>query len=333
MSRPGDRLRALAARLFDARTMERLVDPVVADLQAEHGDAVRAGRRRTSGWIRIAGYIAFLKVATLCAWAAATGPQSRPDGDRSALWRAIGLSLVTVTLMTVFLHAPSVVVASVREPSARWLMLYMIPQSLPFTIPMALTLGTVYGLRSRVLSRRLVLSVVVLAMVCSAASFATVFWVAPAANRAYSVSVAQLTGADAPTAVKEPGELTLGEHRRQIQSPVVGDAAARRNARGMEFYYYSRWALSSAPIVLTLLGLSIVACRSMGRVAVGVLACSAFLNYYVLLYGGRAMTLGGPLPTYIGAWLPNVILILISGAVAMMAAASHRAARSRLRPY
>jgi hypothetical protein len=36
MSRPGDRLRALAARVFDAQTMERLVDPVIADLHAEN---------------------------------------------------------------------------------------------------------------------------------------------------------------------------------------------------------------------------------------------------------------------------------------------------------
>src|SRR5437762_10600103 len=33
MRRPGDRLRALAARVFDAETMERLIDPVIADLQ------------------------------------------------------------------------------------------------------------------------------------------------------------------------------------------------------------------------------------------------------------------------------------------------------------
>ena len=35
MSRPGDRLRALAARVCDAQTMERLIDPVVADLGGE----------------------------------------------------------------------------------------------------------------------------------------------------------------------------------------------------------------------------------------------------------------------------------------------------------
>ena len=36
MIRPGDRLRARAARVCRAETMERLIDPLVADLQTEH---------------------------------------------------------------------------------------------------------------------------------------------------------------------------------------------------------------------------------------------------------------------------------------------------------
>jgi hypothetical protein len=43
MRPPGTRLRALAARLFAASTMERLVDPAIADLQAEYEEALRRG--------------------------------------------------------------------------------------------------------------------------------------------------------------------------------------------------------------------------------------------------------------------------------------------------
>ena len=37
----GTRLHAIARRLFDRSTMERLIDPAIADLQHEHGDRIR----------------------------------------------------------------------------------------------------------------------------------------------------------------------------------------------------------------------------------------------------------------------------------------------------
>jgi hypothetical protein len=43
MTPPGTRLRALAARLLDARTVEYLVDPAIADVHAEYEDASRRG--------------------------------------------------------------------------------------------------------------------------------------------------------------------------------------------------------------------------------------------------------------------------------------------------
>jgi hypothetical protein len=48
MTPPGTRLRALAARLCAPITMERLVDPAIADLQAEYEEASRTG----PGWRR-----------------------------------------------------------------------------------------------------------------------------------------------------------------------------------------------------------------------------------------------------------------------------------------
>ena len=39
MTRPGERLRAIASRVFRSETMESVIDPIVADLQCEYGDA------------------------------------------------------------------------------------------------------------------------------------------------------------------------------------------------------------------------------------------------------------------------------------------------------
>jgi hypothetical protein len=44
MTRSGDRLRTIAARVCSAATMERLIDPLIADLQTEYAEALRHGR-------------------------------------------------------------------------------------------------------------------------------------------------------------------------------------------------------------------------------------------------------------------------------------------------
>ena len=40
---PGVRLRVIASRLCGAQTMERVIDPLIADLQLEHAEAVTRG--------------------------------------------------------------------------------------------------------------------------------------------------------------------------------------------------------------------------------------------------------------------------------------------------
>lgn len=59
MTPPGTRLRALAARLLDARTVEFLVDPAIADMQAEYEDASRRALVWRRRWIRLRGYCSF----------------------------------------------------------------------------------------------------------------------------------------------------------------------------------------------------------------------------------------------------------------------------------
>jgi putative ABC transport system permease protein len=58
MRPPGTLLRALAARLFAANTMDYLIDPAIADMQAEYEDASRAGLTWRKRWIRLRGYLA-----------------------------------------------------------------------------------------------------------------------------------------------------------------------------------------------------------------------------------------------------------------------------------
>ena len=44
MTAPGTRLQRLASRICSTKTMTRLIDPVIADLQFEYGEARRQKR-------------------------------------------------------------------------------------------------------------------------------------------------------------------------------------------------------------------------------------------------------------------------------------------------
>lgn len=59
MRPPGTLLRAVAARLFAANTMNYLIDPAIADMQAEYEDASRRGLTWRKRWICLRGHLAF----------------------------------------------------------------------------------------------------------------------------------------------------------------------------------------------------------------------------------------------------------------------------------
>ena len=86
MKRTGVRLRAFAARWFDAAAMERFIDPVLADMQAEYEEAIGKGRHWRGRWIWMAGHVGLAKVALWCEGrrllhrvSGATARRRRPD--------------------------------------------------------------------------------------------------------------------------------------------------------------------------------------------------------------------------------------------------------------
>ena len=62
MRNPGARLRSLAARVFSAATMERVIDPWLADLEHEHAHAIGRRHRLRRALMLIEAYFAFWKV-------------------------------------------------------------------------------------------------------------------------------------------------------------------------------------------------------------------------------------------------------------------------------
>ena len=106
MTPPGTRLRALAARLCAATTMERLVDPAIADLQAEYEEASRTGRGWRRRWIWMRGHIAFFTMIVVHGRAA----QEKTGGLTP--WRGLSLD-VRLALRLLVKHIGLTVVGTI----------------------------------------------------------------------------------------------------------------------------------------------------------------------------------------------------------------------------
>ncbi|HET6956776.1 MAG TPA: LptF/LptG family permease [Vicinamibacterales bacterium] len=286
MSRPGDRLRALAAQVFDADTMEHLIDPVLADLQTEYLDASREGRVWRRRWVRLAGYFAFIKVAV----------------------RPARVFLAVMFVVTMLMIVPPYM-GLAHGLTAR--LLYLLPQALVVAIPIALTIALAWSRPAR-WSGQWLRTVVAAGVMCSALSFVTLAWWTPSANQAFRVSLTREFGGqtDPPRGLPE---LTIGELRRQVN--WAGTVHAEWHE--LAFTYYMRWAFPFASLSLVLLMLALHR-RGVARRRLVLAALPIIFGYYVLMYAGRAYGIAGDvgeLTAAAAAWMPNVIVILAAAAM------------------
>jgi lipopolysaccharide export system permease LptF/LptG-like protein len=316
--RPGDRLRAFAARWCGAETTARILDPLIADLQYEHARAVQSGRYWRSRAIQIGGWIAFIRVLVICAWCDELAPRNRSIAERRAIVKTATASILLIIAITALLEIPPI------EKSGVWwsprglrvtLLLSLIPQALTISITVGAALGIVLAIGGRVFSRRVAEGVALLAVVASTLSFVNMGWVLPVANQAFRVAWTGRT--DVP---KGSPELSLAELRRAIdagdhgrtQPPPWFFGDSSRYLQDLRLQYHNRWALSFSPIVFALLILSIAAGGCPRRWVLGIAAVGASLGYYLLLFAGRPSVFAWTLPAYVSAWSPNATFGLLA---------------------
>ena len=104
-------------------------------------------------------------------------------------------------------------------------------------------------------------------------------WIVPAANQAFRLSVA------GRPVMKGINELTLRE-LGQLLEPGTHEPMAV--APPSDWYrlalnYHTRWALSCAPIVLSLFAVAVTSRGRHGRLMLGFAGCGAILGYCVLM--------------------------------------------------
>jgi hypothetical protein len=305
MSRPGDRLRAFAFLICNDATMARVIDPAIADLQAERG--------------ALSAYLAVLKVIVLCALGGAVGTiQSWPVDDRRNAWRTVGMSSIALVLVTLALTVPAYFSVGAYRQSVPLVpaLLRLLPQALAISVSISLMLGLSFSLGGRVASGRVKAAVVAIAVVCSMATFLNIGWLTPAANQSFRLLYAARLGiSPAPVRTGLP-ELSLGELRHKVQSAeAIGVSVSDLD---LELTYYARWVISFAPVVLAVFMLSIITRRVVRTWALALIAVVTLFGHYVVMYFARTLAFAGDLPASLAIWMPNILLAVLAGALLLL---------------
>ena len=300
--RPGTRLRSFASRLCSRCTMERVIDPLIADLQCEDEQASRSGRPWGRRWLLVLGYLAFWRVLALHVPVAWTRRLMR-EWAASNLWvgRALGSAAITLISLTALFIAASLQSLH-RYDQLAWLLVLVLPQSLPLSIPICLLVGVVYGLRDRPVTIPLRRAILMIGLAGSLASFGTITWLVPAADRAFLVTIAR----------RHDVEMSPGSLREQA---LAKKQAGRMNqAGGLLFSYHARWALVGAAVAFVLFGLGLTALRAGGAATagIGVLGCVVYVTYFFELSYVRSSVFSDERLALVLAWLPNIFLTVAS---------------------
>jgi hypothetical protein len=312
---PGTRLRRLAARLCSQRAMEFSIDPVIADLQHEYEQTTPGARRLI---VLADGYFGFWKVLAVHAPAAWLQRTLRPfaRADARMAIGALASAALSLTLVTVALMAAPVAAMAGREILGPWLLTLLVPQSLPFSIPLTLFAGVVSAISGRRVTTMIRRAVVLVGLAGVLASFSTIVWLVPAANQAFRETIAR------STVLKGGAEMSPQELRNQALTLKAQGHAER--AGELLFSYHARWAIVGAPLPFAWFALGLTArhLRRISTFASGLAACVVYVLYFFELHVVGSSMFTNEWIAFAVAWLPN--LCIVGTSAALLSAAPER---------
>ena len=320
---PGRMLHRISVRLCSERSLERIVEPAIADLQKEYAGVI-AGHPLLRAWTLLRGYSSLLKVLAMCT----LSMQIETDVERYMLAKTLGWSLAFVVASAALLILPPLY-SHGNAVRGWYLVLTLVPQAVPLAIPIGIALGLAIGASGRMglsASKALLFG----ATVASLVSFVVLAWAMPEGNQAFrEAAFREVTaqGFESPvTLQKGHNEMTFSELRREIA--VLSAAGQLRQARESSFSFHLRFSLAAASLVLVSV---LIAAGVTHRGLRALIAVGSCVVYWMLLYAGDVASLRGYLPVPIGAWLPN--LVLIASASFIASSRSSRLRGSRLRVF
>jgi hypothetical protein len=305
---PGTRLRSWASRVYSRRTMERLIDPVIADLQCEHDQASRSGRPWARRRMLFNGYLAFWKVLALHIPIVWTGRTIRAFGgsEQAAVARALGAAAVSIVALSALFTAPPLQGLPRHDAHWVWLAVLLVPQSLPLCLPFSLLVGVLWGFRGRTVTNRMRDAILVIGLAGSLASFGTFKWLIPAADHAFRVTLASR---HVVTHLEERTPASL-----RARALVMSRHGRLKPAGDLFLSYHARWAVVGAALTFALFGLGVTALRAGGgaTAGIGTLACLVYITYGIELSVVPPALFSNEPVALVLAWLPNLWLILTS---------------------
>jgi hypothetical protein len=304
MTRPGLRLRAFAARFCSARTMDRVIDPLIADLQVEHAEMQRRGKPWGARWVRLVSLLAFAKVVALAGVVDACHSLGATPA-RAALRTATVFALATIVPTIYFVYVEQSATNFVNPYASRTLLtIYLIPSVLPLTVSIGVTFAIVCGLGTRRLTDMLSAAALAVAAVSSILMLVNVTWIVPDSNQAYRELVY-----GGPVA-RGDHELTSSELQRRIE-------LRPDEKRRFEISYYQRGAIAAAPVILGMSALAAIRQWRRNTALRRLLTATGMcLAYYLLLIAAEEASVWTMWPAALIMWSPNIACALLAGALA-----------------
>ena len=328
--RTGVRLRALLARWLDVTTMERFIDPVLADLQSEYEHAVDTGRRWQSRRIWLTGHVALCKMLL---WHGLTRGAPSLLGvadERRSLNRTLAAWLLFTVAATPIFVVPLLMNVPVDGHRLTRLTMLLVPQAVEFVLPFSLMGAILLGLADIHSAQRSRMLVLLVAAISSLGVFLIRDLVVPASNQAYRVTVFGAVTEPEGVQFEAPlarglNELTLAEISQIMRPPsnprdFVSEDARRfayappASDRNISRVYHGRLAFAWAPLALALFALTVTR-RTQSRLWLGSTGVAASVIYLFLLQW--PVRSGGEfVPPAVAAWVPNTVFLLFTIGIA-----------------
>jgi hypothetical protein len=293
--------------------MERLIDPAIADLQAEYASAIDMRRR----WLSLlVGYGAFAKVSLWCGLLGLKeAHRNWSDEDRHALLHTLWLAACAIVIVSVplwLLELPRTrdLLESMRDTefppnvSVQRLMIYLIPAILPLSMPVGLAMGVIFAAHGRALSRRVIGTIVLVAVAASAVSTVNVGWLNPATNQLYREAIV------GEYVIKGDHEFTLPQLNRLAGSDARTRIRMSSYQASFSFELHTRLGTAAAPLTFCALALVLTIRRRAGRIAVVAAVSGAAIGYRLMWWLGYGLSLSDAISPPLAAWMPQLALVL-----------------------
>jgi Lipopolysaccharide export system permease LptF/LptG len=312
MTPPTRGIRAAAARLCSPHTLARLVDPILSDIEVERREAAQSGQHWRARWICVTGYVGLLKALTLHG-VQACGRGLSPD---EAAARTIAFSIAALVVLTTLMVLPPLL--NTRPPmSIATLAVYLVPQALPLSLPVALSFGIACGWSRDATARTMLRRIMMLGVAGSLMAGATMEWLVPAANQAFRVEVMRHIDpaqVHIPRGISERSLSELWTLVKQTAPEASNGGRAGFTRDILQRNLHLRIALCFATTMLCLLAVAIANVTPRRNLARSVFAGVVLLYvgaYFFVSMAARVM------PPAVSGWLPNaglaaVALVLLS---------------------